>query len=71
MLILPANKFAVLLDEKYFSDFERAVLDCTAIDTIFIVTDSDYGYHAMIKNFADKTTYQLYRDYLENFKISG
>ena len=71
MLILPANNFAVLIDEKFFSDFERVVLDCTAIDTIFIVTDSDYGYHAMIKNFADKTTYQLYRDYLENFKISG
>jgi len=71
MLILPENNFAVLLDEKFFSDFERKVLDCTAIDTIFIITDSDYGYHAMIKNFADKTTYQLYRDYLKNFKISG
>ena len=71
MLILPANNFAVLLDEKFFSDFERKVRDCTAIDTIFIITDSDSGYHAMIKNFASKTTYQLYRDYLENFKISG
>ena len=71
MLILPANNFAVLLDEKFFSDFERKVRDCTAIDTIFIITDSDSGYHAMIKNFAGKTTYQLYRDYLENFKISG
>ena len=71
MLILPANNFAVLLDEKFFSDFEREVLACAAIDTIFIVTDSDYGYHAMIKSFADKTTCQLYRDYLENFKISG
>ena len=71
MLILPENNFAVLLDEKYFSDFERAVLDRQDIDTIFIITDSDYGYHAMIKNFADRTTYRLYRDYLENFKISG
>lgn len=71
MMILPENNFAVLLDEKFFSDFERAVLDLKDIDTIFIITDSDSGYHAMIKNFADKTTYQLYRDYLENFKISG
>ena len=71
MMILLANNFAVLLDEKFFSDFEREVLDRQEIDTIFIITDSDYGYHAMIKNFADKTTYQLYRDYLENFKISG
>lgn len=71
MLILTENHFAVLLDEKFFSDFERKILDQQEIDTIFIITDSDYGYHAMIKNFADKTTYQLYRDYLENFKISG
>ncbi len=71
MLILPENNFAVLLDEKFFSNFEREVLAKQEIDTIFIITDSDYGYHAMIKNFADKTTYQLYRDYLENFKISG
>ena len=71
MLILPENHFAVLLDEKFFNDFERKILDRQEIDTIFIITDSDYGYHAMIKNFADKTTYQLYRDYLENFKISG
>ncbi len=71
MMILPENNFAVLLDEKFFSDFEQKVHDCAAVDTIFIITDSDYGYHAMIKNFEDKTTYQLYRDYLENFKISG
>lgn len=71
MMILPENKFAVLLDEKYFSDFERKVISQCDIDTIFIITDSDYGYHAMIKNFADKETYQLYRDYLENFRISG
>ena len=71
MLILPENNFAVLLDEKFFSDFEREVFERQEIDTIFIITDSDYGYHAMIKNFADKTTYQIYRDYLENFKISG
>ena len=71
MMILPENNFAVLLDEKYFSDFERAVLDSQNIDTIFIITDSESGYRAMIKNFADKTTYQLYRDYMENFKISG
>ena len=71
MMILPENNFAVLLDEKSFADFEREVLACAAIDTIFIITDSDYGYLAMIKNFGDKTTSRLYRDYLENFRISG
>lgn len=71
MMILPANNFAVLLDEKFFADFEREVLNHAEIDTIFIITDSEYGYRAMIKNFDDKTTSRLYRDYLENFRISG
>ena len=71
MMILPENNFAVLIDEKFFADFEREVLNQPGIDTIFIITDSEYGYRAMIKNFGDKTTYQLYRDYLENFRISG
>ena len=70
-MILPENNFAVLIDEKFFADFEREVLNQPGIDTIFIITDSEYGYRAMIKNFGDKTTYQLYRDYLENFRISG
>lgn len=71
MIILPENNFAVLLEEKYFAEFEREIFKRREVDTIFIITDSDYGYRAMIKNFADKTTCQLYRDYPENFKISG
>ena len=46
MMILPKNNFAVLIDERYFSDFEREVLAQQDIDMIFIITDSDYGYHA-------------------------
>ena len=70
MMILPENKFAVLLDEKYFLDFEEAVLLHSEIETVFIVTDSSAGYKAMIQNFGDRKTYQLYRDYLENFRIN-
>ena len=36
ILILPENNFAVLLDEKFFSDFEREVLACVAINTILL-----------------------------------
>lgn len=71
MLILRENNLAILLDEKFFGEFERKVRDLPNIDTLFFVTDSEYGYHAMIKNFSDKTTYRLYQNYLENFKISG
>ena len=71
MLILPENYFAVLIDEFFFGEFESKLRDLPNIDTLFFVTDSDYGYHAMIRNFHGKTTYQLYQNYLENFKISG
>ncbi len=67
LMILIENKFAVLFDEKYFMEFERQILDQPTIETIFIVTDSTDGYVSMIQNFRDRKTYQLYRDYLENF----
>ena len=70
MLILPENKFAVLLDEKSFMEFEETVLNLPEIETVFIVTDSLDAYTKMIQNLRDRKTYQLYRDYLENFKIN-
>ena len=70
-MILPENKMAVLIDEKYFKEFKEEVLLHEEIGTIFMVTDSKDGYVAMIQNFRGRKTYQLYRDYLENFKISG
>lgn len=70
MMILPENKFAVLLDEKYFAMFEEKVSELLEIETIFIITDSNDGYTAMIQNFRNRKTYQLYRNYLENFAIN-
>lgn len=69
MLILPENKMAVLVDESYYADFERAMQDAT-VDTVFIITDSEIGYKSMAANLKVKNTYQLYRDYLENFSIN-
>lgn len=70
MLILPENKFAVLLEEEFFMEFEEKVLNLPEIETVFIVTDSLDAYTKMIQNLRDRKTYQLYRDYLENFKIN-
>ncbi len=70
MLVLPENRFAVLLDEKSFMEFEEEVLNLLEIETVFIVTDSLDAYTKMIQNLRDRKTYQLYRDYLENFKIN-
>jgi len=70
MLILPQNKFAVLINENAFASFEKAVNDSSDIQTAFIVTDYEVNYRAMIKTLNVETSYQLYRDYLDNFRIN-
>ena len=68
--IFEKNNFAVLLDEKNYSVFEKEVNNNEKIKTVFIVTDSDNGYHEMISHLNVKNTYQLYKDYLDNFRIN-
>lgn len=70
MLILSSSKFAVLTDEEYFEEFAEAVNSMSEIETVYIVTDYEVGYRAMIKNIHAPNTYQLYRDYLDNFRIN-
>ena len=70
MVILKENKFAVLIDDKCFQEFDKEVTDSPEIQTIFIVTDSEAGYREMIAGYSDKNTFQLYRDYLDNFRIN-
>lgn len=70
MAVLPENRFAILIDEKYFQEFDQEVQKHPEIQTIYIVTDSEAGYREMISGYADKDTYQLYRDYLDNFRIN-
>lgn len=70
MLILPENKFAVLIDEMSYMIFEKRIAEHPEIETIYIVTDSEPGYREMIAAFEGKNTYQLYRDYLDNFRIN-
>ncbi len=69
-IILPENRFAVLIDEKFFSEFESKVKTKTEIWTAFIVTDFEKGFKSMTKSLNVKKTYQLYRDYLDNFRIN-
>ena len=71
MLVLPENKFAVLIDEKYYMEFVEEVDKYPEIKTVYIVTDSETGYRAMISEFEDKETYHLYKDYLDNFRINS
>ena len=70
MMILPENRFAILIDEKHFQEFDAEVQKHPEIQTIYIVTDSEAGYREMISGYAGKDTFQLYRDYLDNFRIN-
>ena len=70
MQVLPENRFAILIDEKHFQEFEEEVKKHPEIQTIYIVTDSEAGYREMISGYGDKDTDQLYRDYLDNFRIN-
>jgi adenine-specific DNA-methyltransferase len=70
VLLLPENRFAVLLSENAFQELENALADHPEIETVYIITDYEPGYRAMAKNLKVKSTYQLYRDYLDNFRIN-
>lgn len=70
MFVLPENQFAILINERYFMEFDEEINKYPEIKTIYFVTDSDAGYREMISNYQDKETFQLYRDYLDNFRIN-
>ena len=70
MLILPNNQFAVLVDEASFTAFEQALEAHPEINTVYLVTDYDVNYRAMANSLKVKNKYQLYRDYLDNFRIN-
>ena len=70
MLTLPRNQFAVLLNENMFSAFAERLQEHPEIQTVFIVTDYEVNYRSMIRELNVENTYQLYRDYLDNFRIN-
>lgn len=70
MLILPQNKFAVLTNENEFGVFNDSLVSTQGIETVYIVTDSERGYREMAAQLKVKKSYQLYRDYLDNFTIN-
>ena len=71
MLVLPQNKLAVLMDESVFMEFDTLLDEHPEIETVFIVTDSERAYREMISGLKVQNTYQLYRDYLDNFRINA
>lgn len=70
MLVMPENKMAILIDEIYYLEFDAEIEKYPEIKTVFIVTDSEGAYREMTRTYDGKDCYQLYRDYLDNFRIN-
>ena len=70
MLILPENQFAVLINENAFADFAEKLADHPEIQTVFLATDYEVNYQSMVKNLNVANAYQLYRDYLDHFRVN-
>ena len=70
MLILPENRMAILNDENQFSTFAAELAEHPEIEVVYLVTDYEAGFVAMSAALEGRQTYQLYRDYLDNFRIN-
>ena len=70
MLVLPENEFAVLTNEAAFRDFEEKVQAEAEVRDVYLVTDSFEAFKTMSSHFPGKQCIQLYRDYLDNFRIN-
>ena len=71
MLILPENKMAILNDENCFGEFVEQVAQYPEIKVVYLVTDYESSFVSMTQALNGRTTYQLYRDYLDNFRINA
>lgn len=68
--ILPDNHMAILTDEAFFVSFKEAIGQHAEINVVYLITDSQRAYLAMTSELKGMKTYQLYRDYLDNFRIN-
>lgn len=69
-VIWPENQMALLKDEAHFRRFRKELENHPKVKTVYLITDSQSAYLSMISELKGKKTYQLYRDYLENFRIN-
>ena len=71
MMILPQNHMAILNNSGEYALFAERLQHESGIDTVYLVTDSDTDYRAMARGLTAPHKYQLYRDYLDNFRINS
>lgn len=70
MMIMPENRFAILNDESKYSVFQEELSRHPEIQTVFLATDYEANYRSMVKNLNVENSYQLYRDYLDHFRLN-
>lgn len=70
LMVLPENKMAVLVESYKYNELKRQLTEHPEIETVFIIEDSEDEYRNLANGLKVKNTYQLYRDYLDNFKIN-
>ena len=70
MLVLPENRLAILSNEAWMDDFMEEVKASENIKSAFIVTDSEPTFLEINHALPDVECYQLYSDYLDNFRIN-
>lgn len=68
--ILLDNRMAILTDEAFFVRFKEDISQHPEIKVVYLITDSQNAYLAMTNELKGKKTFQLYRDYLDNFRIN-
>lgn len=70
MLVLDNNRFAVLLDETAFTTFAEELKQHPQVQMVYIITDYEAGFRSMAEALHDRKCCQLYRSYLDNFRIN-
>lgn len=71
MLILPQNGFAVLVDETKYAEFAEKLSEEDNIGVAYFVTNSEEAFREMTAGLKVNNTYQLYRDYIDNFVLGS
>lgn len=69
--LIPADcPFAVLIQERRFKEFHRHIEGRVDLTHVYIVTNSASTYHNLREELEVPHVVQLYKDYLQNFKIN-
>ena len=64
-------EYTLKLDQRVRDREAERLQQENGIDTVYLVTDSDADYRAMARGLTAPHKYQLYRDYLDNFRINS